>query len=117
MKPTIVSAAAESLTTLGRVDHRPDRAGVPRTEPEDGSRYLRTGPRSDRAVTLQVAAREYIWLYDRRHGVSFENIAAREGVSVDRVRFGVKRAEAQESRLSKDDLTKDLKPGRTDELG
>src|SRR4051794_37178214 len=108
MEPTIVSAAAEPLTTQGRVDHRPERAGVPLTEPEDGSRYLRTGPRSDRALTLQVAAREYIWLYDRRHGDSFENIAARDGVTVDRVRFGVKRAEALESKLSKDDLTKDL---------
>jgi hypothetical protein len=122
MKPTIASTAAESLPTEGRTDHGEDcdgprRRRAPRTGREDDSRYNRTGARTERAWTLEVAAREYIWLYDRRHGLSYEEIAAREGVTVDRVRFGVRRAEAQESKLSKDDLIEDLKPGRTGDPG
>jgi hypothetical protein len=38
-------------------------------------------------------------------------------VGVDRVRFGVKRAAALDSKLSKDGLTEDLKPGRLGDIG
>ncbi len=123
MKPTIASTAAASLPTEGGTDHGEDRVGprrrgAARTGREDESRYLRTGARTERkAWTLEVAAREYIWLYDRRHGLSYEEIAAREGVTVDRVQFGVKRAEAQESELSKDDLIEELRPGGTGDPG
>ncbi len=51
---------------------------------------------SNRGLTLAVAAREYIWLWDHRHGISTEMIASREGVSVRRVQFGLSRAKAQE---------------------
>jgi hypothetical protein len=47
-------------------------------------------------MTLEVVAMEYVWLWDRRHGISVETIAAREGVGVKRVRFGLARAKAQE---------------------
>ena len=41
-------------------------------------------------------AREYIWLWDHRHGTSAKAIAIREGVTVQRVEFGLERAQAQE---------------------
>lgn len=44
--------------------------------------------------TLVQAAREYIWLYDLRHGVSIPEIAARAGLSIGAVRAGLKRARA-----------------------
>ncbi|MGO9471071.1 MAG: hypothetical protein ACLQVF_43825 [Isosphaeraceae bacterium] len=53
-------------------------------------------PRLSRQMSLEIAAREYVWLWDRRHGISIEAIAAREGRSITRVRFGVARARAQE---------------------
>jgi len=52
--------------------------------------------RLSRGLTLEIMAKEYIWLWDLRHGVSTEAIALREGVSAHRVRFGVARARAQE---------------------
>ncbi len=63
-----------------------------------GRCYLesRDRPRMSREITLEIAAREYVWLWDRRHGISVEAIAAREGKSIARVRFGVARARAQE---------------------
>jgi hypothetical protein len=53
-------------------------------------------PKMSREITLEMAAKEYIWLWDRRHGISFAALAAREGLSISRVRFGVARARAQE---------------------
>ena len=47
-------------------------------------------------MSLQVMAREYIWLWDHRHGISTKAIAMREGVTVQRVEFGLDRAQAQE---------------------
>jgi hypothetical protein len=47
-------------------------------------------------MNLRVLAREYIWLWDTRHGVSPKEISMREGVSLARVRFGVSRARALE---------------------
>jgi hypothetical protein len=57
-----------------------------------------------------------MWLYDSRHGVSLAEIAGYEGLSIGRVRFGVKRAQAQESKVSKDDLVQVLKPGYVGDL-
>ena len=58
----------------------------------------RTGSltRLTRTMTLEIAAREYVWLWEVRHGLQTKAIAAREGVSIGRVRFGVARAGAQE---------------------
>jgi hypothetical protein len=56
-------------------------------------------------MTLENAAREYVWLYDFRHGIAPEEIARREGVTVERVRFGLDRAAAIDARRSdRDDL-------------
>jgi hypothetical protein len=77
------------------------------------ARCLGIGPRSDRTLTLATTASEYIWLYDNRHGVSIKEIAAHAGVSVGRVRYGVKRAGAQERDDSQDALSEQssLRPG------
>jgi hypothetical protein len=120
--PTMTSTADAALPVAGRIGYREDREnprrpGDSRTEREERSRYVRSGPRCERALTLEVAAREYTWLYDHRHGIGYEEIAARENVSVDRVKFGVKRSRAQESKLSKDDLMEELKPGRVGDVG
>jgi hypothetical protein len=47
-------------------------------------------------------AREYVWLWDVRHGVSTSEIAIREGINVQRVRFGITRARALEKSSSND---------------
>jgi hypothetical protein len=56
----------------------------------------RPSVRLSRRLTLANAAREYIWLWDLRHGLSLEAIASREGLTIRRVRFGVARAQAHE---------------------
>jgi hypothetical protein len=61
--------------------------------------------RSDRTLTLAVAAREYIWLYDRQHGAGISEIAAREGLPVDRVKYGLMRARALDKKTSRDSRT------------
>jgi hypothetical protein len=52
--------------------------------------------RASRGLSLKVAAREYIWLWDRRHGMRVEEIASRSRCSVNRVREGLQRARALE---------------------
>jgi hypothetical protein len=47
-------------------------------------------------MSLATLAKEYIWLWDVRHGVSTSEIAIRDGVSHRRVQFGVSRACALE---------------------
>jgi hypothetical protein len=47
-------------------------------------------------MSLRIMAREYIWLWDHRHGICTKAIAMREGVTVQRVEFGLDRAQAQE---------------------
>ncbi len=51
----------------------------------------------DRRQSLADAAREYIWLYDRRHGLTLQAIADASHVSIGRVRAGLARAEAAEA--------------------
>lgn len=123
MKPTTASAAATALPTMGQMDQQVDgedlREGAG-SRPVRGkaSRSRMIVQRDDEALSLQAAAMEYIWLYDYRHGVCIKKIAARAQVSVDRVRFGVERAKAQESKLSRDDRFDDsTKSGRPDEPG
>lgn len=72
---------------------------------------------SSRTLTLEVAAREWMWLYDYRHGMSLAEIAGYEGLSIERVWFGVERSAAYESKHSKDDLIESLKSARVDDLG
>lgn len=56
---------------------------------------------SDSSYTLPVAAREYIWLYDHRHGVGVAELARQEGVTVDQIRQGLERAEAAEATVGR----------------
>jgi hypothetical protein len=67
------------------------RAGKPRAKKGRGA-----ARRPIQAMSLAVAAREYIWLWDKRHGMSTEEIAARAGRSVLRVEIGIERARAHE---------------------
>jgi hypothetical protein len=80
----------------------------------DGGTCMEPKPQSrvSREMTLEIAAKEYVWLWDRRHGSSVEAIAAREGVSSARVRFGVARARAQQRRLTSTTTTTAVRPPR-----
>ena len=49
-------------------------------------------------MNAEISVRESVWLWDSRHGVNVNEIAAREGVSIRRVQFGLARAQCQESR-------------------
>lgn len=52
--------------------------------------------KAQRLSGLRRAARDLIWLYDRRAGLSVAELADRDGVSVDTVRDGIHRAEGGE---------------------
>ena len=54
----------------------------------------------DEEMSLPVAAMEYVWLYDHRRGISLRTLAERDGVSIERVQFGLDRAKALEIRCS-----------------
>ncbi len=68
------------------------------------NRQIGIRPRFDRSMSLVAAAREYIWLYDFNHGISVNEIAAREGLTVGRVRFGVARARGLDKKSSQNFL-------------
>ncbi len=70
-----------------------------------------------RAMSLEVAARDYVWLYDFRHGMGPREIAAREGVNVRQVREALERARALESSRSRETPTESARPGRPEDLG
>jgi hypothetical protein len=65
-------------------------------------------------LTLETAAREFIWLWDHRHGVSTQEIATREKLSDRRVRFGIARARSNEPLISS--ATAALRPPRLEPL-
>ena len=56
------------------------------------------GKASRRPPTLRAAAREYIWLYDLRHGIAVPEIASRAGLSENTVRAGLRRARRLDGR-------------------
>ena len=122
MNPTIASSADSVVPTGAQIGH-----GVDRRERRSGGDSLKTSggvsrpavaePEPEREMSLEIAARDYVWLYDLRHGMSPRAIATRSGVSVRQVREGIERARALENRCSKDNLTDGLKPGRQDDLG
>jgi hypothetical protein len=56
----------------------------------------RSSARMRWTTPLEITAKEYVWLWERRRGVDTKAIANRSGVSVRRVRFGI--ARAKESR-------------------
>lgn len=110
------------VSDLGQNDGQKSREDVGR---QSDSRVRRTrAPRGRRAetrcsptLTLEVAAREWMWLYDYRHGMSLAEIAGYEGLSIERVWAGVERAAAHESKLSKDDLVENFKSFRENDMG
>jgi hypothetical protein len=51
-------------------------------------------------IDLATAAKEYLWLWDHRHGKSTQEIALREHLSDRRVRFGIARARSNEPSVS-----------------
>jgi hypothetical protein len=119
MAATMTSPASSELPTTEqrddqehRQDSRPRRGS--RNRRKEASRDRRTEALSGRTLTLKVAAREWMWLYDYRHGMSLEEIAGYEGLSVERILQGVRRLEALEGRRSKDDLLGNFKSGRLD---
>ena len=114
MMATMARTADAARPDTERGDDRADRE-EPR---ERRTRYRRARARLDRAFTLEVAAREYTWFYDHKHlKIRLEEIAGYEGLTIDRIRFGVERMKALESKRSKDDLVQVPKPGRLDDLG
>jgi hypothetical protein len=79
-----------------------DRDGVARGRQDMCWTGVGGAARSGRTITLATAAREYVWLWDQRHGVSTKAIAERTGLSAKRVRFGVARARAHERKAAQD---------------
>ncbi len=77
---------------------KPDRLGEKtRERTRTGARgRMRWREYQSRGWSLETAAREFVWLWDHRHGSSLGEIANRAGVSVSRLRFGLTRAAAQE---------------------
>jgi len=93
-EPTPVGCTADRAARGGDSDGDRERVStLPR-------RRAGTRTRVSRTMTLEVAAREYVWLLQLRRGLGTRSIANREGVSIRRVRFGVARARAQEKSSS-----------------
>src|SRR5262249_13105286 len=116
------STIANATRIEGRDTHRErcedaGRPGDSQPVGEDAMECIATGPGTDQELTLEVAARDYIWLYDYRHGVDHRTIATRAGVGVRQVREGVERARALEKNCLKDNPIESLKPGRLGDLG
>ncbi len=122
MRPAIASTVA-TVSPVGKQDglpdggKAPDRRGGSSTERGRAKRAARTEPGSDQDLTLAVAARDYIWLYDSRRGLSYQKIAVRDRVNVRQVRAGIERAWALEAKVTKDDPIEYLKPGRQGDVG
>jgi hypothetical protein len=115
MTPTTASTTSDDTPTGGRTGgpediEAPRRRGISRRRGEDSIRRIGAGPGPERAMSLAVAARDYVWLYDFRHGVGIREIAAREGLGVRSVQQGINRARALDAKFTKDDLVEDLKP-------
>jgi hypothetical protein len=53
-------------------------------------------PQASGTMSLEILAKEYIWLWDVRHGISTNEIAVREGVTARRVQYGLLRARSLE---------------------
>ncbi len=122
MEPTIVTTAADVVRSEGQNGHREgckgaERRGDPRAVRSAVAGQIAGDPGAEQAWTLKAAARDYIWLYDLRHGVAVREIAVRSGVTIRQVREGIERARALETDRSKDHPTEELSPGRAGDLG
>ena len=118
MKPMMANNADDAVSTQGSTGRNEGRRKPHRrTDSQAGIGQVMGEMGTERVLTLEVAARDYIWLYDFRRGTSANEIAAREGVSFRQVRDGLERARAMEKKASKDDLIESLKVSRLDDLG
>lgn len=122
MMPTIANTNATALPSKGRNDQEGDlrdscQPAEFRSVPGKTSHRIASGFSTDQSLTLEVAARDYIWLYDFRRGIGYGKIAALEGVTVRQVQEGIERARKMERKCSKDALIEDLKPGALGDLG
>jgi hypothetical protein len=121
MKPTTGSTADPAIAGEGQTGdqefHRnSNRRLDSRSMPKETSPTMAESE-SDPAWTLEVAARDYIWLYDLRHGVGPREIAARGKVSVRQVREGLERARMLERNRLRATPVEMLKSGSMDDLG
>jgi len=85
----VAACSAHPVPTDADLDRLPEPQADEPAETEDR-------PAGTRAKTLAQAAREYIWLWDLRHGVGTRAIAEEEGVSVRVIRAGLARARQEE---------------------
>ena len=101
---TVLEVSESSLQEVPAPDRHchPARGSGSHSRAGQADRRDRSRRQSDEPLTLATAAKEYIWLYDRRQGVRLTEIAAREGVSLQRVYFGLERARAMDKRPSRD---------------
>ncbi len=69
------------------------------------------------SLTLEVAARNYVWLYDFRRGIGCQKIAIQEGITAREVRDGIEQALLLDKGFSRDMVLADLQPGHGTDLG
>jgi hypothetical protein len=122
MRPTIASIAANATGPEGRDGHREGRESADRRDETRCVREEATGcgatrPGAEQGLTLEAAARDYVWLYDYRHGVGHRKIATHAGVSIRQVREGIERARAIERDCLKESPIESLKAGRAGDIG
>jgi hypothetical protein len=103
----IAAAAADVLeSSEGEVSEHlagdyPGDENNSRRQRGQANRRVETGSRFDRPMSLAIAARDYIWMYDIDHGLCCaKEIAVREGLSVGRIRAGAARARELSKRFS-----------------
>jgi len=87
------ACAVHPVPTDPNLDRLPERPADDAPETELDETRARTMTRTQ---TLESAAREYVWLWELRRGVSTRAIAEREGVSLRVVRYRIARARAAE---------------------
>lgn len=63
-------------------------------------------------MTLESAARDYVWLLDFRRGIACQKMAAEAGLTVGDVREGIERAQKLEAQCSGDSWLADLQSSR-----
>jgi hypothetical protein len=81
----------------------------PQPERKSTPKANRPLERLGRILTLEIAAKEYTWLWDLRQGMGAKVAAVRASTTAHRVRFGLARAVRQEKRCS---LASTLRPPR-----
>jgi hypothetical protein len=120
MKSGATSEAATTESAEGTEMHQAhgeiDRGRTVSPRRKKASFSQTSEPTGDqRPLTLQIAAMEYVWLYDHRHGLSLNQIAARANATTDDVMHGVERAIELERRLSERPAVNEFKTGRPDD--